>query len=124
VVTSASVIEGEKQVYVGVHTDDGKGVILTEPMSDYEIQVFREFPDTYFGVIQEVSKNYTEPFEFYERMVEIHRTYPRENILRMAKDAPDIDYLSKLDDLELVLEFCERISADVMKKSQTKTTPP
>ena len=86
--------------------------------------MYREFPDTYFGVIQEVSKNYTDPFEFYERMVEIHRTYSRENILRMAKDAPDIDYLSKLDDLELVLEFCERISADVMKKSQTKTTPP
>ncbi len=123
VVTSATVIEGEKQVYVGVRTDDGKAVILTEPMSVHELQVYREFPDTYFGVIQEVSKNHTDPFEFYERLVEIHRTYPRENILRMAKDAPDIDYLSKLDDLELVLEFCERISANIMRKSQKKGTP-
>jgi len=122
VITSATVIEGEKQVYVGVRTDDGKAMILTEPMSVYELQVYREFPDTYFGVIQEVSKNHTDPFEFYERLVEIHRTYPRENILRMAKDAPDIGYLSKLDDLELVLEFCERISADIMRKSPKKDT--
>ena len=81
VITSATVIESEKQVYVGVQTDDGRAVILTEPMSDYELQVYREFPDTYFGVIQEISKNYTDPFEFYERMVEIHRSYPRERLI-------------------------------------------
>jgi hypothetical protein len=123
VVTSATVFESKKQVYVGVHTDDGKGVILREPMSDYEIKVYRDFPDTYFGVVQEVSKNYTDPFEFYERMVEIHRSYPRENILRMAKDAPDIDYLTKLDDLDLVLEFCERLSNNVMRRSKDKGAP-
>lgn len=123
VVTSANVIENEKQVFVGVHTNDGKAVILTEPMSDYELQVYREFPDTYFGVIQEVSKNLTDPFEFYERLVEIHRTYPRENILRMAKDAPDINHLSTLDDLELVLEYCEKINAAVMKNPEKRTPP-
>lgn len=123
VVTSATVVESKKRVYVGVHTDDGQGVILTEPMSNYEIQVYREFRDTYFGVIQEVSKNITDPFEFYERMVEIHRSYPRENILRLVKDATDFDRLSKLDDLELVLEYCERISANVMQNSKKQDVP-
>ena len=99
VVTSAIVTDTEKQIYVGVRTEDGKGVILAEPMSDHELQVYREFSDTYFGVVQEAPRNITGPFEFYERIVEIHRTYPRENILRLAKDAPDIARLSKLDDL-------------------------
>ncbi len=123
VVTTAIVSENSKQVFVGVRTDDGKGVLLSETLSDYELQVYREFRDTYFGVIVEVPKNYTDPLEFYMRMVEIHRTYPRENILRMAKDAPDFDYLTTLDDLELVLEFCERLSADAWRKSQTTDAP-
>ena len=92
-------------------------------MSDHELQVYREFSDTYFGVVQEAPRNITDPFEFYERIVEIHRTYPRENILRLAKDAPDIARLSKLDDLDLVLEYCERISSDVMQKSREKDAP-
>lgn len=118
VVTTATVSESEKRVYVGVRTDDEKNVILSEPISDYELRIYREFPDTYFGVLQQVPKNYTDPFEFYERLVEIHRAYPRDNILRMAKNAHDIDNLSKLDDLDLVLEFCERNSADAMQDSQ------
>lgn len=120
VVTSATVLENEKQAYIGVQSDEGKSVILCEPMSDYELQVYREYPDTYFGIIQQVSKNYSDPFEFYERMVEIHRSYPRDNILKMAKGASDIDELAELDDLELVLEFCERLSADVFKKARRK----
>lgn len=123
VVTSAIVSDTEKQIYVSVRTEDGKGVILAEPMSDHELQVYREFSDTYFGVVQEAPRNITDPFEFYERIVEIHRSYPRENILRLAKDAPDIARLSKLDDLDLVLEYCERISADVMQKSRKKDAP-
>jgi hypothetical protein len=118
VVTTATVSESEKRVYVGVRTDDEKNVILSEPISDYELRIYREFPDTYFGVLHKVPKNYTDPFEFYERLVKIHRAYPRDNILRMSKNAHDIDNLSNFDDLEIVLEFCEKISADAMQNSQ------
>ncbi len=117
-VTSAHVNEAEKTIYLGVQTEDGKASILTGTMSDYECDVYQQFPDIYFGVVQEVPKRTDDPFEFYQRLVEIHRTYSRENLLRMVKDAPDIDYLRSLSDLELVLDICERIASSIMSRAQ------
>ena len=89
-VTSAQVIEDEKKIYMGVQTEDGRALILTEPMSDYEYDVYRQYPETYFGMVQEVPKRTDDPFEFYQRLVEIHRTYSREYFLRQMQDAPAI----------------------------------
>ena len=116
IVTAAHVSVDQKRIYLTVQAEDGTASILSETMSDYELEVYRQFPETYFGVVQEVPRNTKDPLEFFERLVEIHRTYPRESLLKMAKGAPDINDLEKLDDLELVLEFCERLSNNIMNR--------
>jgi hypothetical protein len=50
-VTTASVSEAEKMVFVGVTDDKGVSHILREPMSDEQLAEFRAYPDVYFGQI-------------------------------------------------------------------------
>lgn len=118
-VTSATVAEHEKQMYIG--TD--KGQILTKPMSDAELTDYRSHRDAFFGVLHRQGKTAKNEYEFYEDLVEIHMAYPRENLLRLTEKWTDAEELKKLSHEDLVLEYCERISLSVIGNSGRQDQP-
>jgi len=124
-IVSAAVSEHEKRVTCVVREDDEKLHIHSEPITDDELQIYRQHPETYFGAIQRVTKNIESPYELFEHFVATYSATPRERLLELAKDAPDLNVLSKLDHKELVLELCERwaVSAQKMQKPAAEPVP-
>ena len=84
--------------------------MLSENISDGELEVYRADKDTYFGVVEPVGKKLKSPYELFEWFMESYRDTPRENLLDWMKDAPDIEELKKLDQIDLALEYCERVT--------------
>ncbi|MCR4379205.1 MAG: SEC-C domain-containing protein [Rhodospirillales bacterium] len=116
VVTSATVVESEKKIYIAVHGQDGKSCILTEDISDQELEVYRAYQDTYFGVVQPVSKDSKTPYEFFEWMLGAYKDTPKDKFIEWMKGAPDWEELKHLSQEELALEYCERATYSAMSK--------
>lgn len=115
-VTSATVNETEKLIYIG--TD--KGQILTRPISDDELSDYKNHPDVFFGAIQRQGKSSKDAYEFYENIVAIHMSYPKSYTLKQIENWPDADQLKQLSHEDLVLEYCERLVADMNDKTGTR----
>ncbi len=106
-VTTATVSESEKTIYIGVTTEDAKSVILSENISDEELATYKEHPDAYFGVVHNATKKITDVYELFEWLVDCYRETPKERLLELCKDHPDAEALTELAHMDLVLEMCE-----------------
>ena len=113
-VTSATVNEPEKLIYIG--TD--KGQILTRPISDDELADYKNHPDTFFGTIHRQGKRTDDEYGFFERLVEIHMSYPKSYTLKQIETWGNADELKKLSHEDLVLEYCERLVAHLKVENQ------
>ena len=107
-VTSATVSEGEKKMYIVVTSEDSKSQIRSREMTDEELANYKACPDAYFGVVRKASKKVKNVYERFEQMVDSYRKTPKERLLELCKDHPDAGVLAKLDHFDLVLEVCER----------------
>ena len=123
-VTTATVVESENKIYVGVSGMDGKGHILSEDISDAELEVYRKFPDTYFGVVQPAGKQINDPFEFFEWALSTYSKSSKEKLLEFMKDSSDFETLQTLDQEELALEYCERMTYAAMNHQSKNPAPP
>jgi hypothetical protein len=113
-VTTATVMEKNKKMYIG--TD--KGQILEMPMSEEQLADYRNHKDVYFGKKINVGKQTNNTYDFFEELVKIHLEHPRETILKKFGVYSDFEQLSKLTHEELVVEYCERLSANLSQTSR------
>ena len=107
VLTSATVSDTEKVVYLAFQLDGGRSVMATAPMTDAELSAYRSHPDTFFGVRRPVGGKVDTPMELFEWLHESYRNTPREKLLEFLGAAPDLAHLSTLPDDELLLVCCE-----------------
>jgi hypothetical protein len=108
-VTTATVSEAEKKAYIGVVTEDGRSLILSENMTDDQLADYREHRDAYFGVVQPAPRDHTgDPYSLFEAFVQTYMKSSFEKLLQFANGAPDFPQLAKLPHDDLVLELCER----------------
>lgn len=108
-ITSATVNEDEKRAYLGTNT----GHILTKELSEDQIHDYKNHPDAFFGIIRKEGKGNDDDYEFFERLVEMHSEYSRENLLKHMKGWPKQEELKKLSKEDLVLTFSEGIMANI-----------
>lgn len=107
-VTSVAVNEAEKRAYVAISlSDGGNGMVLTSDLSDAELDDYRRYGDAYFGEPEARRSECKDVFELYEWLVRCYSKTPRDRLLELAKDRPDIKYLRQLDHADIVLELCE-----------------
>jgi hypothetical protein len=112
--------ENQKRACYGVTAQDGKSYIIYGEMTDEELDDYRAHKDAYFGVIQPAPGHTKTPFELFEWMVDCYQKTTKEKLIELAKDAPDIDKLSRLPQEELVLELCERWVAAIDSQKETE----
>lgn len=107
-VTSVAVVEAEKRAYVAIAPNNGgNAMVLTNDLSDAELDDYRRYGDAYFGEAEVRRHECKDVFDLYEWMVSCYSKTPRERLLDLAKDRPDIEYLRQLDQADIVLELCE-----------------
>jgi len=119
-VTTATILEREKKMYIGILTEEGKGQILARNITDEELANYQEHPDAYFGVIHPASKRRDDPYELFEWMVDCYKNTPKEKLLEFCKDHPDANSLAELDHEDLVLAICEGWTASAVATERNK----
>ena len=116
-----AVNEAEKRAYVAItepHRDHA--MILTSDLSDSELDDYKRYGDAYFGEVEVRHHESKDVFEFYEWMVESYSKTPRERLLELAKDRPDIERLRELEKADLVLELCEGWTVSVRNRAKAE----
>jgi hypothetical protein len=110
-VTTATVNQQEKAVYIGVSAQDGTSQILRQPISDADLADYKAHPDAYFGKIVPVSKKIEDRYEFFEGLIAAYKGLSRTALLERLAKAPHFETLKKMSDSDLLAEYCECMAA-------------
>ena len=110
-VTTATVIEAEKQAYIGVTDQNGRSYILTEPMTDQQLADYKAHPEAYFGKIQHVGKRIDSRYELFEFFMDSYRRLGRAALLERLATHPNAGSFTCMSDDDLLAEYCEEMAA-------------
>ena len=94
-------------------------------MSQAELDDYKKFPDTFFGVHLQQGRKTKTPLELFDFMYESYKNTPKEKLLEWMTNASDFTELNNLTQNELSEIYCERsvysIVADQQRASALKT---
>lgn len=121
-VTTASVLESEKQVWFGISTPDGRHLLHQRPMTDAALKDYKDHPDTYFGRYQRAGRRAKSIYEMFEFFMESHTDRTRDFLLAELKKAPEPGGFDHMTDDELRALYCERLCG-ALQRHQHKSAP-
>jgi hypothetical protein len=110
-VTSATVSESERKIYISVSDTKGASHILQFPITERELADYKAHPDAYFGRIVPAPKKITDRYSMFEWLMEAHKELSRETLLERLAHSPQFEMLKDLSDDELLAEYCEAMVA-------------
>lgn len=119
-VTTAVVVEAQRHALCGVTYDDGTSALCTMPLSDDELEAWREHPETFFGTIGQRRKSQSGPLEMYDFFHESCRTASKEKLLDAMKGSADLENLSALTQAELASIHAERLTYGALAVSKPR----
>jgi hypothetical protein len=122
-VTTATVNESEKQVVFSVTTEDGLCHLLSEPISDEALADYKAHPEAFFGSIQRVGGRADNVYELFEFFLNNYKNSSKEKLLELMKDAPDIEALRQMEQIDLAIECAERYLSVVPNLPQKQAIP-
>ena len=119
--TTATVDPSSGEMFLGYEN----GWICRAPMSQAELDDYKKFPDTFFGVHLQQGRKTKTPLELFDFMYESYKNTPKEKLLEWMTNASDFTELNNLTQNELSEIYCERsvysIVADQQRASALKT---
>jgi len=116
ILETATISIHEKCSYGSYLLENGTRSIYICPVTDEEIEAYKKYPDTFFGVPRQQGRKAEDPLELYDFFYESYKKTPRKRILELVKGHPDFDVLQKLSDEELLIAYCEGLVYSAMKK--------
>ena len=115
ILESATLSEPEKLAYGAYLLEDGTRAILTCPVSDEEIEAYKKYPDTFFGVPRHQGRKIDDPLELYDFFYDVYKKTNRDKLLEFVKSWPNFEEIQKLSDKELAETYCESLVYSVMR---------
>lgn len=104
------IVVEQKKIACGVYKlDDGRHIIANCPLSDKEMVVYRKHPDTFFGAYRKVSKRAKDELDLYDFFYGCYKKTPKEKLLELMKEFPDLEKLKNESQEELAKIYCERL---------------
>lgn len=106
----AAILENEKNVY-GIYklVEDGKRIIVTCPITEKELQVYRQYPDTFFGVHKKQFQIAKDPLDLFDFFYNSYKHTPKEKLLEFLKGHPRWEELKNETQEELAITYCESL---------------
>lgn len=106
--TTATVAEAQSTAYAAYQIDSGESVIATVPLSQEELAAYRRHPDTFFGVELNASKSINTPMELFDFFLAGYRDTPKERLLELMVNHPNIGEFQTLPKEDLTEIFAEQ----------------
>ncbi|MHC5060507.1 MAG: YecA family protein [Planctomycetota bacterium] len=120
---SCCVSEKEKVAYCMHKHGDGKTTIGTCPLSDKEIEVYRRYPDTFFGVHKKQSNRVHDALDMYDFLYNTYKNTSKEKLLGFLKGHPNIEKFKEMPQGELAKIYCEIMTYSAMRRSTPPSAP-
>ena len=121
---TSAVVDEAKRLAWGVYSlENGQHVIATSPMTDAEIRVYRQYPDTFFGTLLPGARRSKTPVDLYDFFFSAYQHTPKDRLLTFLADAPDLERLKKLSQEELARYCCEWFTYGVLKLHRPPPLP-
>jgi hypothetical protein len=109
----ASVLETEMSIVGLFRLDDGDTILCKMPLTEAELNVYRDSPETFFG-IYEPNRKMKGADKLYEWLLSAYRQTPCERLLELMIEHPDIESLRKLPQLELAKIYADRAACSIV----------
>jgi hypothetical protein len=117
-VLTDAIVNEEKREAVGVYRlDTGQSIIATCPLTSEEVEDYRHFPDTFFGVYRKKGQKIEDPIDLFDFFYNAYKDTPRERLLEFVRDAPNFAELEQLSQKDLAEVVCERWSYAAMQST-------
>lgn len=120
-VIAVTVEDEKRRAFLLITKEDGGMGLLTHELSVAEYNDYKKYGDAFFGIPSERSSNIKDIRDFFALLVETYSELPKERLLALAEEDPDIERLKKLDHFDLVLEICERGAARALEDGEPGT---
>ena len=100
--------------------DDGRTIIVQMPITQTDLDLYRESPETFFGTYNPKGQ-LKEPVELYEWLLSVYQETPRDRLLEFMAGRGDMERYRNLPQLELAKIYAEGIASAIAAKSQGHT---
>lgn len=107
VLEQALMIELEKHAY-GVFSTGENFILATCPVTDEELEAYKQYPDTFFGAPTQKPRKSDDPISLFDFMYETYVHTPRAKLLEFMRHWVDIEELRTLSQKDLAIKYCER----------------
>jgi len=118
VLESGVVMPEQKAAWCVFRSKDGNRFVNTMPLTDTELEAYRQHPSTFFGTIDRNAgrKQVVTAMEHFDFLWESYQTTSRDKLLDWMQAAPNIDELRTLDQIELATRYCVGMAESMMSK--------
>jgi hypothetical protein len=110
---SAHVNGQAKNVLAIVRLDDGRTVLCTMPLSEEELALYRESPETFFGKYEPQSR-VKHPVELYEWVLKVYNATPREKLIEWMTGHIESTVLATMSQEELLKHYAEGFASGTL----------
>lgn len=116
VLESGVVMREQKAAWCVFRGKDGSRFMNTVPLTDAELEAYRQHPSTFFGTIDRNAgrKPLVTAMDHFEFLWESYRKTDRDELLDWMQAAPNIDELRTLDQTELATRYCVGMAGSMM----------
>lgn len=108
VLVDACVVEDQKKAMAVFRRSDGTQAITFVPMSDSEIQAWKRYPETFFGVMRDPQKGISNALELYDFFLRSYRESSKETLLEQISQGHDVSAIKDLTQEEIAKFWAER----------------
>jgi hypothetical protein len=106
-----------------VTAEDGVCHLLSEPISDEALADHKAHPEAFFGAVQHVGGRADNVHELFEFFLNGYKGSTKEQLLELMKDAPDIEALRQMEQMDLAIELAERCLCAVPNLPRNQVIP-
>jgi hypothetical protein len=108
----------ETKTMHGVFLAKGTNFIVQSPMTEAEIAAYKRSPETFFGVVQNVTRQAKDTIELAEFFHENYKNTAKDRLLALLKDHPAIEMLRNFSQNDLAIFISEQWALGVERKTK------
>jgi hypothetical protein len=112
----AVVDETNKYAWTLCKNTNGEIYHVKFPMTDVEINAFKQSPDTFFGIYHEQSKGINTPIEMFDFFMKGHYLLSKADLIARLINFPNQNELLQKHRDELLEIYCEALTNSIYKK--------
>lgn len=116
---SGTVVVEHKAAWCVFRGEDCNRFIATVPLTDVELEAFKQHPATFFGTIDRNAGRspMKTAMDWFEFLWEIYKETPMERLLELNAAAPDIADLAQLNQFDLATLYSVRMAETMVRRA-------